>query len=193
MAATNIITNLATQVAEATDIRDIQPLVKIPDNWIWFWLLLALLAFLALALWLWKVYQRRKAEIPTEPPVPAHVVARQRLEEALSLLHEPKPFIIAVSNALRSYLEDALQLRAPEQTTEEFLVELQHSALLADTQKDSLKDFLQSCDLVKFAKHEPREAELRELHAYAVALVAETEPTTTQIESGTRKEGNQGR
>lgn len=176
MAATNTITNLATPLAEATDIRDIRPLIEIPNYWIWLWIGLALLAVAALAFWIWKVLRQRKADAPPIPPVPAHVLARQRLEEALALIGQPKPFIIAVSDTLRIYLEDALQLRAPEQTTEEFLVELRHSALLNDVQKTSLGDFLQSCDLVKFAKYEPRESELRELHADALELVSETEP-----------------
>jgi hypothetical protein len=48
--------------------------------------------------------------------------------------------------------------------------------LLTRDQKDSLGGFLASCDLVKFARYEPGEAELRELHASAVRLVEETEP-----------------
>lgn len=176
MAATNTITNLAAEVAGATDIRDIRPPVDIPNPWIWLWVSLGVLALAALGIWAWKTLQRRKAQVVSAPPVPAHVLARQRLEEALTLLHQPKPFIIAVSNTLRTYLEDALNLRAPEQTTEEFLIELRHSTLLNDRQKTSLGDFLQSCDLVKFARYEPRESELRELHADALELVAETEP-----------------
>ena len=54
------------------------------------------------------------------------------------------------------------------------------SDLLTREQKDSLGDFLQSCDLVKFAKYEPGEAELRELHGSAVRLVEETEPAGVQ-------------
>jgi hypothetical protein len=48
--------------------------------------------------------------------------------------------------------------------------------LLLPEQKESLGEFLASCDLVKFAKYEPGEAELRGLHGSAVRLVEETEP-----------------
>ena len=176
MAATNTITNLAAQVAGATDIRDIRPLVEIPNHWIWLWVTLGVLVVAALVWWIMKVNRKHRTGLPSTPPVPAHMLARRRLEEALALIREPKPFIIAVSDTLRAYLEDAFQLRAPEQTTEEFLIELQHSALLSEAQKTSLGDFLQSCDMVKFARYEPRESELRELHDYAVELVAQTEP-----------------
>jgi len=176
MAATNTITNLPAQLAEATDIRDIRPLVEIPNYWIWLWVLVGALIIAALAWWIWRANRKRRTGLPVAPPVPAHVLARQGLEAALALIQEPKPFIVAVSDTLRTYLEGAFQLRAPEQTTEEFLVEVQHSALLSEAQKTSLGDFLQSCDMVKFAKYEPRESELRELHAYAVELVVQTEP-----------------
>jgi hypothetical protein len=47
-------------------------------------------------------------------------------------------------------------------------------------QKESLGDFLASCDLVKFAKYEPGENELHDLHSSALRLVEETEPVEVQ-------------
>ena len=88
----------------------------------------------------------------------------------------PRQFSILVSSAIRDYLEERFDFRAPERTTEEFLYELQGSQLLTLDQKKSLEDFLASCDLIKFAKYEPTEMELRGLHQSAVRLVNETEP-----------------
>jgi hypothetical protein len=48
--------------------------------------------------------------------------------------------------------------------------------LLTPDQKDGLGEFLKRCDLVKFARYEPREPELRDLHESALRLVEETEP-----------------
>ncbi|HKX60950.1 MAG TPA: hypothetical protein VJS65_03885, partial [Verrucomicrobiae bacterium] len=84
-------------------------------------------------------------------------------------------FCTAVSNTLRLYLEERFHLHAPERTTEEFLVELQGSAALNPEQKRSLQSFLQSCDLVKFARLEPTESALRDLHDSALRLVDETQ------------------
>ncbi len=97
-------------------------------------------------------------------------------QEALALISQPKPFVIAVSDTARTYLEERFDFRAPERTTEEFLRELGGTKLLLPEQKESLGEFLASCDLVKFAKYEPGEKELRELHGSAVRLVEETEP-----------------
>ena len=86
-----------------------------------------------------------------------------------------------MSDALRVYLEDRFDFHAPDRTTEEFLTELQSTNRLNDLQKDSLGGFLQSCDLVKFARFEPTEDSLRELHQSALRLVDETQFETVSV------------
>jgi hypothetical protein len=169
-----MITN--STVAAATDIRDIKPPVAIPSGWEWLWWVLAALATAALAILAWRWWQQRRLHIPIEPPVPAHVRAKRMLEKALELIAQPKPFCVLVSDTIRVYLEERFQFHAPERTTGEFLHELQDTDLLTTEQKGKLGEFLECCDLVKFAKYEPREPELRGLHASAVQLVEETEP-----------------
>jgi hypothetical protein len=170
----------ATNLALAEDIRDIKGPVEIPSSWAWLgWTLgalaLAAAAYLAARYWL-KRWRRRQAP---EILIPPHVRARNRLREALQVIHDPKPFCIAVSDTLRTYLEERFQYHAPERTTDEFLDELQSSPLLSAVQKRSLADFLSRCDLVKFAKFEPAETELRDLHDCALRLVEETSPLAT--------------
>jgi hypothetical protein len=173
-----MITNATAQGAApvANDIRDIKPPIDIPDGWTWLWWGLATLIAWAVVRVAWKWWQRRKSRIAFVPPVPAHIRAKQKLQEAFAFIAQPKPFVIAVSDTARTYLEERFQFRAPERTTEEFLRELGGTDLLTDEQKESLGRFLASCDLVKFAKYEPREPELRELHGAAVKLIEETEP-----------------
>jgi hypothetical protein len=162
--------------ANANDIRDIKPPIEIADGYAWIWWTLIVVAFLVTAFLLWRCWKNRKTNIVLPPPVPAHIRAKQKLEQALALITQPKPFVIAVSDTARAYLEERFNFRAPERTTEEFLRELAGTKLLLPEQKESLGGFLASCDLVKFAKYEPGENELRELHASAVRLVEETEP-----------------
>jgi hypothetical protein len=169
-----MITNSTTQAA--TDIRDIKPPIEISDGWTWLWQLLILVAIAVAAFLLWRWWKNRKLNIVLPPPVPAHIRAKQKLAQALALITQPKPFVIAVSDTARMYLEERFDFHAPERTTEEFLRELAGTKLLLPEQKESLGNFLASCDLVKFAKYEPGEAELRELHGSAVRLVEETEP-----------------
>lgn len=171
----------APMPAGLTDLRDIKPPIEIPTGWEWLgWVVAGLVAIAALfAVWRW--WQRkRQAVASVAPPMPAHVRAKLKLQEALALIAQPKPFVIAVSDTARVYLEERFQFHAPERTTEEFLHELQRTDRLTRDQKGSLGDFLQQCDLVKFAKYEPGEPGLRELHGAAWRLVEETEPVEVQ-------------
>ena len=151
-----------------------KPLIYIPNHWAWFLWTLLILALLAALYFGWRWWRKKPALVI--PPIPAHVRARRRLEQALAMIGEPKLFSILVSGAIREYLEERFDFRAPERTTEEFLHELQSSLLLTRDQKNSLAEFLASCDLIKFAKYEPTETELRGLYQSALRLVNETEP-----------------
>jgi hypothetical protein len=169
--------NAVTNGEAATNaLRAIKPPIDIPNPWLWVWWGLAFLTAAALGYWLWRRAQKRKAEPPPAPIIPPHIRAKQRLREALALIAQPKEFCIAVSDTLRWYLEQRFDFHAPERTTEEFLYELQSTELLTRDQKESLSEFLNRCDLVKFARYEPREPELHDLHDAAVRLVEETEP-----------------
>lgn len=169
----------STNALVASDIRDIKPPVAARDWTGLWWLLGAVLLGAALAWW----WRRRKGKAPAvikvDPAtlIPPHVRAKQRLGEALALIGTPRPFCFAVSDALRWYLEEQMDLRAPERTTEEFLAEIGASAALDAAQQGMLADFLTRSDLVKFARHQPGEAALRELHAAALRLVVQTEPS----------------
>jgi hypothetical protein len=171
-------TNLANQlqsVANTNDIRGIKPPVEIPNEWLWLWITLAAVFVIVMAVMAWILLRKRQALAPLPPPVPPHVRAKQRLAEAHAFLSDPNRFCTVVADATRVYLEERFSLRAPERTTEEFLVELQTSPHLTLDQKQSLGAFLESCDLVKFARFEPTETTLRQLHDAALRLVDETQ------------------
>jgi hypothetical protein len=171
-------TNLTAQLdaaASTNDIRGIKAPVEIPNEWLWLWITLAVVALVAAGVGFWLFLRKKKAMVPVTPPVPPHLRAKQKLAEALMFISDPNRFCTEVSNTLRVYLEERFNLRAPERTTEEFLVELRSSQYLMLDQKQSLGAFLESCDLVKFAKFEPNEISLRQLHDAALRLVDETQ------------------
>jgi len=139
-----------------------------------------------LARFLWRKSRARLK--PAVIVVPPHVRARNKLREALAFIAQPKPFCTLVSDTLRAYLEERFNFRAPERTTEEFLDELQSSALMSLSQKQSLGDFLVRCDLVKFARYEPGEPELRDLLDAALRLVDETAPPPSPVTANTAEQ-----
>ena len=171
------LTNSAASPA-VNDIHGIKPPVEIPLSLPWIIAIIAGTLLLAAAIVffvLW--YSRKKAEaLPPVVVIPPHERARQKLQEALALLDQPRLFCILVSDTVRVYLEERFKFHAPDRTTEEFLYELQATNLLSPEQKQTLGEFLSVCDMVKFAKYEPGPPELHALHASAVRLVAETEP-----------------
>ena len=163
------------------DIRGLKDMVEIPtgNEWVW-WLLVAVAVLVVAGIVAWFI-RRHLAKCSTElappPPPPPHVVAWERLQRALELIHEAEWFCIEVSHIIRVYLEERFSLHAPDRTTEEFLIELQSSRRLAGEHKQLLANFLSECDMVKFARAEPPEQELRSLHEAASRLVGETQPS----------------
>jgi hypothetical protein len=178
MVKTNVIPHASSNAlaSASSDIHGIKAPVPIPDVWFWIWCAAGVCALALLAWWLWRRKRKPQAAPPAEPPIPAHEKARARLLESLSLLHQPRPFCILVSDTIRVYLEERFDLHAPERTTEEFLEELQTSPFLVLEQKQALGEFLARCDLVKFARYEPGEPELRGIYESALRLVEETQP-----------------
>ncbi len=174
---TNSVAGLTNAPARA--LRDIKPPVYIPNPWTWLWWSLGAVAVLAALYFAWKLWRRRRALLRMVPVIPPHLTAKKKLQEALALIGQPREFCILVSDTIRWYLEERFDFRAPERTTQEFLYELKATRLLTPDQKSSLGDFLEKCDLVKFAKYEPAEPELRDLHGSAVGLVEETQPVIT--------------
>ena len=168
----------------ADDIRDIKAPVEIPGGWFWLWCVLGGVGAVALSWFAWRYWRKHRAKASApEVIVPPHERARRKLVEALEFIHQPRPFCILVSDTLRLYLEEAFSMRAPERTTEEFLEELQSSALLSYSQKQLLGDFLMRCDLVKFARHEPPSEQLQELHQSALRLIDETQSLNPRIQT----------
>ena len=163
------------------DIRDIKPPVPVPDPWFWIWLAVAFAIAAAAAFFGWRYWRKQQSLKPAIPPVPAHVRAKQKLQGALALLHDPRLFCTLVADTIRIYLEERFRYHAPDRTTEEFMTELQASHHMTPDQKESLAGFLQSCDLVKFARYEPAETELRALLESALRLIDETQFEPLQV------------
>ena len=69
---------------------------------------------------------------------------------------------VELSDITRRYVEDRYAVRAPELTTEEFLLEARRAAALSHTHRQLLSAFLAHCDRVKFARYSPAADESRE-------------------------------
>jgi hypothetical protein len=81
---------------------------------------------------------------------------------------------VELSDIVRRYIEDRFGIRAPELTTEEFLREARRLDVLNEPHGAVLSAFLESCDRVKFAGHEPAADESQAALGRARRLVEET-------------------
>ena len=135
------------------------------------------------------LWRKRRTNPETALGPPAHEVAFARLEDLIQarLIEkgEVKLFYLRLSNTLRHYIEDRFALRAPELTTEEFLADLRDTDVLIQSHKDLLKEFLQHCDLVKFAEHVPATGEIQKAFDACKRFILETQaPVRADTVSG---------
>lgn len=101
-----------------------------------------------------------------------------------------KTFYLQLSNILRHYIEDRFGLHAPERTTEEFLNDLATTNVLVTTHKNLIKAFLQHCDLVKFAEHQPATAEIQTTFDACKTFIVETKENTENSETSENRENH---
>lgn len=147
---------------------------------------LAGVLLVGLLTWWWLRRRGEPSEAPTvaaTPARPAHDVALEALAtlEAADLpgRGEIKRFHVEVSEIVRVYLERRYGVPALETTTRELMTALEtpHAAgEVPSDVRDDLRRFLERCDLVKFAKHEPPLAASRELVPLARSIVERTRP-----------------
>jgi hypothetical protein len=109
----------------------------------------------------------------------AHEIAYEELKRLLAekLVEQGavKDFYLRLSHILRHYIEDRFGLHAPERTTEEFLLDLGSTQALIPHHKELLKEFLNHCDMVKFAEHQPSTMEIQQTFDSCKQFIVETE------------------
>lgn len=124
------------------------------------------------------IKKRKKADEMIPPPRPAHEIAYEALtalkNRDLTGSGKVKEYYFELSDIVRRYLENRFSLKAPEMTTEEFLSHLRETDQLRPDHKGFLREFLSSCDLVKFAKYLPGKKEIESSFESATRLVDQT-------------------
>ena len=126
---------------------------------------------------------RRLARRPAPPALPEIWALRALAElEAAGLIDRgrAKQYYYSLSEIVRVYIERKFGLAAPEMTTEEFLGTLARNRGALPYDADRLRDFLQACDLVKYAAFTPRAAEAEQALSIARAFIDATAAAAQQ-------------
>ena len=152
------------------DIKDIVPAENSFGNW-WKWLLILLLISGIGAFVYWYIKNHQKKKIEEE-------IYKTPIEKATSLLNtlekkelwqhgEIKEYYSELTDIVRNYIEEAIEIPAMESTTSELIQGLKIASLkkkmnLSKETIDNLFVVLKQADLVKFAKSKPLDFEITE-------------------------------
>ena len=118
--------------------------------WMIFCAVAAVLLLAGLTIWLIKRWRNRPVVVPTPRERALDLLARIETEiEKLT----PYQFSIRVSDILRRYVTEQYQLPVTRQTSVEFLNALAATSF-SDDEQMLLTDFLNRCDLIKFARYD---------------------------------------
>jgi hypothetical protein len=167
------------------DIKDLKlneiiPPLPYPVSYkIWIWTGAGLLLISVSAVLFFLYRKRLKRNGAPAVRLKAHEVAYNELkalvDENLIEKGDIKQFYLKLSAIIRRYIENRFGLRAPEQTTEEFLSGLENAFDFPAEYKPLLNNFLKHCDLVKFAKFEPVNEDIQKSFDSCKAFIQGTE------------------
>lgn len=152
---------------------EIKPIAKAESSsaWIWKWILgfLILVGIGALVYFLLKKFQQKKIE---------EVVYKTPIEKATNLLNNlekrellqkgaVKEYYSELTDIVRNYIEEAIEIPAMESTTSELIEGLRKASLrkkmkISPEILENLERVLKQADLVKFAKSKPLDFEIAE-------------------------------
>ena len=177
---------VASVLPEGAIAEELRPpramLEELQGPWLqryWPWLAagLALLAVAAGGVVYWLRHAAERARLTAYDRALARLdrLRRQGLPDPSHL----DAWYVELSDIVRRYIEARFGLRAPELTTEEFLLEARRSADLSRGHGELLSAFLARCDRVKFARYSPAADESQEALQVARRFLDETRHQAT--------------
>ena len=169
-----------TSVVEANDdsLSNLRPVAEPaaipypPRYLLWSSILVAVLIAAAVGLFWWRRKAIERARIRIMTPGELAVEALKRLRESQLAHRDAKLYYVELTGIVRVYIERTTGIRAPEQTTEEFLREITDRETFQREESVRLRNFLEAADLVKFAAYRPREEDIDDSFARAEEFVS---------------------
>src|ERR1043166_3927304 len=165
-------------ILAAEEFHDIAPPVdySLVPPWVIFvgtFVALTLLGLLA-----WRIVQKRKRAQPPKLPRQRAIEALERIAAEIESM-TPYQFSIRVSDIVRRYVTEQFALPLTRQTSVEFLNALRNSVAFSEDEKSLLADFLNRCDLIKFARYDATTADSQLLLEEALRFVKGGEVAAT--------------
>jgi hypothetical protein len=166
---------LPAQLGEQ-DIEDISGPAKLASSRpIWIGGGVAALVSAGGALLVLRLRRARRAPKGVDPWDAALRALQRLLDSGLAEQEKHREFYTAITDIARGYVEQRFRIRAPEQTTEEFLQNARGNEALAGF-APLLEEFLSLCDLVKFARYHPGAGEVTRTVSACRSFIIGTSP-----------------
>lgn len=175
-----VTTAVGDEIPTLADLRPASGPVALPEPETGFavWLLGACGLVAGLALLIWR--QRRRSKRSRTPALSPFELAYLELDELIAgnlAGTDVKRFYVELTGIVRRYIERTTGVRAPEQTTEEFLREIAGFSTFSSDERDRLRQFLESADLVKYAAQRPDTQDIEQSFERAKAFLGvQTQP-----------------
>ncbi|HAZ10110.1 MAG: hypothetical protein A2047_02825 [Omnitrophica bacterium GWA2_41_15] len=163
------------------DIRPLKDVLEISGRFPALLVIILILAVLLIAAFIY--FKKKKVE--EKPSIPSRF-PEEIAKEALKALKEMKlagkgmikEYYIRLSDIIRTYIENRYRIFAMDRTTWELFQEMR-SKRIEYLHVDRINDFLEDCDMVKFAKYAPGEKEIEEAYKKAEEIINITTPKIT--------------
>lgn len=152
------------------------------------WRVIAMLAAGALALGAvgyagWRLMRRAAPPIIVTPQEEARRSLAQLHDEDLPGNGRVLDFYVRLSDIVRRYVERRFGIRAPEQTTKEFLAAASRDGSIGEGHRVLLSGFLRTADRVKFAAERPGAGDCNRAFDAAKGFVEETVASDSDMET----------
>lgn len=151
------------------------------------WVAFALLGAVGLFL-LWKLATRVKEEVALRRMSPKERALRELallMRQDLIRQRKIKEFYFELTMIVRRYIERQHGVRAPEQTTEEFMAAVSQDARFSAEVINRLRAFLQAADLVKYAAFTPDDVAIGTATRTATEYIERDAASAQPAEGGT--------
>ena len=154
----------------AENFHEIAPPVDYSFIPTWAFFLASFVALSLIGLIVWWLNRKPRPELPPKLPRDIALEELDRISGEIETMN-PYQFSIRVSDILRRYVTNQYALPVTRQTSVEFLTALAKSSPFSANEKSLLEDFLNRCDLIKFARYEATSADSRLLLEEAMRFV----------------------
>ena len=142
------------------EFHDISPPVDYSLIPIWMVFVGVFAALSLLGALVWFLARSRKRIAPPQLPRDRALAALDRIAGEIDATN-PYQFSIRVSDILRRYVTEQYGLPVTRQTSVEFLERLRQAPRFSPEENTLLEDFLNRCDLIKFARYNATTADSR--------------------------------